>query len=53
MAYGIIGRETSEFFRHLNDLALMPIIKAIRLQAKEYADKQLEIALKKRIFEKI
>ncbi|EFN2789925.1 glutamyl-tRNA reductase [Campylobacter coli] len=47
MAYGIIGRETSEFFRYLNDLALMPIIKAIRLQAKEYADKQLEIALKK------
>ncbi|EOX8337654.1 glutamyl-tRNA reductase [Campylobacter coli] len=47
MAYAIISRETSEFFRYLNDLALMPIIKAIRLQAKEYADKQLEIALKK------
>uniref|UniRef100_UPI001BFF679A glutamyl-tRNA reductase n=1 Tax=Campylobacter coli TaxID=195 RepID=UPI001BFF679A len=47
MAYGIIGRETAEFFRYLNDLALTPIIKAIRLQAKECANKQLQIALDK------
>ncbi|TKX34295.1 glutamyl-tRNA reductase [Campylobacter taeniopygiae] len=47
MAYSIIGQETSDFFRYLNDLALNPIIKAIRLKAKECADKQLDIALKK------
>lgn len=47
MAYGIIGRQTAEFFRYLNDLALSPIIKAIRLQAKECAQNQLEIAIKK------
>ncbi|MCH5335938.1 MAG: glutamyl-tRNA reductase [Campylobacter sp.] len=47
IAYSIIGAMTSEFFKHLNDLALMPIIKAIRLEAKECADKQLAIALKK------
>lgn len=47
IAYSIVGQMTSEFFKYLNDLALMPIIKAIRLQAKECADKQLELALKK------
>ncbi|TKX31379.1 glutamyl-tRNA reductase [Campylobacter aviculae] len=47
MAYSIIGQETSDFFRYLNDLALNPIIKAIRLQAKECAEMQLDIALKK------
>ncbi len=47
MAYAIIGHETAEFFKYLNDLALNPIIKAIRLQAKECVDKQLEVALKK------
>ncbi len=47
IAYSIIGSMTAEFFKHLNDLALMPIIKAIRLEAKECAEKQLEIALKK------
>lgn len=47
IAYSIVGAMTSEFFKHLNDLALMPIIKAIRLEAKECADKQLAIALSK------
>ncbi|MBM0637628.1 glutamyl-tRNA reductase [Campylobacter sp. VicNov18] len=47
MAYSIIGNETAEFFSYLNDLALAPIIKAIRLQAKQYAHTQLELALKK------
>lgn len=47
IAYSIVGSMTSEFFKYLNDLALMPIVKAIRLQAKECADKQLAIALKK------
>lgn len=47
IAYSIIGTMTQEFFKYLNDLALSPIIKAIRLQAKECADKQLEIALQK------
>ncbi|RQD67264.1 glutamyl-tRNA reductase [Campylobacter hepaticus] len=46
-AYSIIGYETAEFFKYLNDLALSPIIKAIRLQAKEYANEQLQIAIKK------
>ncbi|TKX32126.1 glutamyl-tRNA reductase [Campylobacter estrildidarum] len=47
MAYSIIGQETANFFKYLNDLALSPIIKAIRLQAKECAEVQLNIALKK------
>ena len=38
---------TSEFFRYLNDLALTPIIKALRLQAKECAENELTKALKK------
>ncbi|MCX2682909.1 glutamyl-tRNA reductase [Campylobacter sp. MIT 21-1685] len=47
VAYSIIGDMSVEFFKHLNDLALNPIIKAIRLQAKECAEKQLQIALRK------
>ena len=38
---------TSEFFRYLNDLALTPIIKALRLQARDCAEVELDKALKK------
>mgnify|MGYP002519206104 FL=1 len=47
IAYSIISAMTSEFFRYLNDLALTPIIKALRLQAKECAENELTKALKK------
>lgn len=47
IAYSIIAAMTSEFFRYLNDLALTPIIKAVRLQAKECAEVELAKALKK------
>ncbi|TQR60555.1 glutamyl-tRNA reductase [Campylobacter troglodytis] len=46
-AYSIISAMTSEFFRYLNDLALSPIIKALRLQARDCAEIELEKALKK------
>ncbi|KAA6229501.1 glutamyl-tRNA reductase [Campylobacter sp. LR264d] len=47
VAYSIIGSMTNEFFKYLNDLALHPIIKELRLRAKECARIQLEIAIKK------
>ncbi|EOG9652186.1 glutamyl-tRNA reductase [Campylobacter upsaliensis] len=47
IAYGIIGAMTSEFFKILNDLALTPTIKALRLKAKACANQQLQIALSK------
>ncbi|ECZ4669601.1 glutamyl-tRNA reductase [Campylobacter upsaliensis] len=47
IAYGIIGVMTSEFFKILNDLALTPTIKALRLKAKACANQQLQIALSK------
>lgn len=47
IAYSIIAAMTTQFYKHLNDLALMPIIKALRLQAKAVAELSLEKALKK------
>lgn len=47
IAYSIISSMTNDFFKYLNDLALTPIIKAIRLQAKQCAEIELEKALKK------
>ena len=47
IAYSIIAAMTSEFFRYLNDLALTPIIKALRLQARDCAEVELDKALKK------
>ncbi|TQR31841.1 glutamyl-tRNA reductase [Campylobacter sp. MIT 99-7217] len=47
IAYNIINTMTSDFFKYLNDQALNPIIKALRLKAKDCANAQLEIALKK------
>ena len=47
IAYSIISSMTINFFKYLNDLALTPIIKAIRLQAKQCAEIELEKALKK------
>lgn len=47
IAYSIIAAMTNEFFKYLNDLALTPIIKAVRLQAKHCAEVELAKALKK------
>lgn len=47
IAYSIISAMTTSFFKYLNDLALTPIIKSIRLQAKQCAEIELEKALKK------
>ena len=47
IAYGIISSKIEEFYKFLSEQALNPIIKALRLKAKECANTQLEIALKK------
>jgi glutamyl-tRNA reductase len=47
IAYSIVGRNTSEFFRHLRELSVTPIIKGIREQAKICAANELEKAIKK------
>ncbi|TEY01227.1 glutamyl-tRNA reductase [Campylobacter sp. US33a] len=47
IAYAIIARMTEEFFQYLGDLNLAPLIKDLRLKAKECAQKQLQIALDK------
>ena len=47
IAYSIIAAMTNEFFKYLNDLAITPIIKAVRLQAKHCAEVELAKALKK------
>lgn len=47
IAYKIVGRNTTHFFRHLRELAITPVIKGIREQAKECAQKELEKAIKK------
>ncbi|WP_169973898.1 MULTISPECIES: glutamyl-tRNA reductase [unclassified Campylobacter] len=47
IAYTIVGRNTTHFFRHLRELAITPVIKGIREQAKECAQKELEKAIKK------
>ena len=44
IAYSIIAAMTNEFFKYLNDLALTPIIKAVRLHCAEI---ELAKALKK------
>lgn len=46
-AYAIIGAMSAEFFTYLNDLSLNPLIKALRLRAKEFANNELELALRK------
>ncbi|ASQ30782.1 glutamyl-tRNA reductase [Campylobacter avium LMG 24591] len=46
-AYAIIGKMTVEFFRYLDDLELNPIIKDLRLIAKDCAQKELKKAIKK------
>ena len=47
IAYGIVGRNTAAFFRHLMQIAITPAIKGIRRQAKDCAQKELEKAIKK------
>lgn len=47
IAYSIIGTMTSEFFSHLNDTSLNPMIRDLRLKAKQCAKAQLELAIKK------
>ncbi|WP_297195380.1 glutamyl-tRNA reductase [uncultured Campylobacter sp.] len=46
-AYSIIGKMTMEFFRYLDDLELNPIIKDLRLIAKDCAQRELQKAIKK------
>ena len=47
IAYGIVGRNTAAFFQMLRELAVTPLIKGIREQAKECAQRELAKALKK------
>ena len=47
IAYGIVGRNTAAFFQMLRELAVTPLIKGIREQAKECAERELAKALKK------
>lgn len=47
IAYSIVGESTGEFFRQIKDSVSTPLIKSIRQKAKECADKELAIALKK------
>ncbi len=46
-AYEIVGRYTMEFFKWLQSLMIDPLIKEIRLQAKEAAMTEIERAVKK------
>lgn len=45
IAYGIVGHNTTEFFRWLKSLASTPIIKALREKAKEVSECELEKAI--------
>ncbi len=47
IAYKIVREETMEFYRWLQTLAIDPIVKEIRLKAKECAQKEFEKARKK------
>lgn len=47
VAFGIIGRYTSEFFKWLQTLSIEPIIKEIREQAKNASLKELQKAISK------
>lgn len=47
IAYSIVGKSTSEFFKWLKTLATTPIVKALRIQAKEIAEAEIEKAIKK------
>jgi len=46
-AYEIVGRYTEEFFKWLQSLMINPLIKEIRLQAKNAAIAEVERAVKK------
>ncbi len=47
IAYSIIGKATTDFFKWLQTLAVDPMIKEIRKKAKECSLKELERAVKK------
>ena len=47
MAYSTISIMTNNFFKYINDLISTPIIKALRLKAKDCAELELKKALKK------
>jgi len=47
IAYAIIGKATQEFFKWLRELAITPIVKALRFSAKEVAETELNKAIKK------
>ncbi|PSM51670.1 glutamyl-tRNA reductase [Campylobacter blaseri] len=46
-AYSIVGKSTNDFLKWLKTLATTPIIKALRLKAKETAEFEIEKAIKK------
>ncbi len=50
-AYEIVGRYTMEFFKWLQSLMIDPLIKEIRLQAKEAAMAEIDRAVKKGFIE--
>lgn len=47
IAYAIVGRDTNEFFKKLKILAATPIIKSLRKRARDFADRELEKAIKR------
>lgn len=47
LAYSIVAQSTSEFFHQIKSSISTPLIKALRQKAKECADHELNLALKK------
>ncbi|MCI6988271.1 MAG: glutamyl-tRNA reductase [Campylobacter sp.] len=47
IAYSIVGKDTTLFFKYIQSLASTPIIKALRQKAKDTAESELEKAIKK------
>ncbi|WP_279176545.1 glutamyl-tRNA reductase [Campylobacter insulaenigrae] len=47
IAYSIVGNMTNDFFKYLSKLATLPLVKQLRLQAKEIAHKELQKAINK------
>lgn len=47
IAYSIVGRETTKFYKDLKTLSSTPIIKALRNSAKKVAETELKKAIKR------
>ncbi|MEF3191641.1 MAG: glutamyl-tRNA reductase [Campylobacterales bacterium] len=50
IAYGIVGRQTEEFYRWLEMLSVDPIIKALRARAQQAINKEVARAIDKKYF---